>query len=194
MKFLFAREAGVPGYETVNGFGVVAPAGTPAAIVERLCKEIGVGQNLPEIRKQFDADGAAVMQISPVQFGSYMVADVEKWWRLCRAPESRRGRLLAAALPARFTLAAVGSQKPWGAGSTRSALTVANFGDRTLDQQLPGLCWNVLRHQISASTTGIDLDPFLRQWSPRHYAVARQRVVTGRANPRQCSILGRFLK
>ena len=59
-------------------FAVVAPAGTPAAIVERLHKEIGVGQKLPVIRKQFDTDGAAVMQISLAQFGSYMVADVEK--------------------------------------------------------------------------------------------------------------------
>lgn len=78
-------EAGVPGYETVNWFGVVAPAGTPAVIVDRLHKEIGVVQNLPEIRKQFDSDGATVMQMSPTQFGRYIVADVEKWGRVVKA-------------------------------------------------------------------------------------------------------------
>jgi len=49
-----------------------------------LHKEIGVGQNLPEIRKQFDTGGAAVMQMSPAQFGSYMVADVEKWGQVVK--------------------------------------------------------------------------------------------------------------
>ena len=77
-------EAGVPGYETVNWFGIVAPAGTAAAVVERLHKEISVVQRLPEIRKQFDADGATVMQMSPAQFGSYMVADLEKWGRVVK--------------------------------------------------------------------------------------------------------------
>ena len=43
-------EAGVPGYETVNWFGLVAPAGTPPAIVERLHKEITAVQDMPECR------------------------------------------------------------------------------------------------------------------------------------------------
>src|SRR5262249_14909104 len=68
-------EAGVPGYETVNWFGLVAPAGTPAAIVERLHREITAVQNLPEVQKQFDADGATVVRMSPAEFGAYMVAD-----------------------------------------------------------------------------------------------------------------------
>lgn len=72
-------EAGIPGYETVNWFGLVAPAGTPAAVVERLHREVTAVQNLPEVQKQFDADGATVLRMSPARFGAYMVADTNKW-------------------------------------------------------------------------------------------------------------------
>ena len=77
-------EAGVPGYETVNWFGVVAPAGLPAAIVERLHREATAVQNLPEVRKQFDADGATVLQMNPARFGAYMAADMNKWERVVK--------------------------------------------------------------------------------------------------------------
>jgi tripartite-type tricarboxylate transporter receptor subunit TctC len=77
-------EAGVPGYETVNWFGLVAPAGTPAAIVERLHREITLVQDLPEIQKQFDADGATLIRMTPAEFGAYMVADMNKWERVVK--------------------------------------------------------------------------------------------------------------
>lgn len=74
-------ESGVPGYETVNWFGLVAPAGTPAAVVERLHREITAVQNMPEVQKRFEADGAIVVRMSPAEFGAYMVADMNKWER-----------------------------------------------------------------------------------------------------------------
>ena len=77
-------EAGVPGYETINWFGLVAPAGTPPAIVERLHREITAVQELPEVQKQFDADGATVMRMTPAEFGDYMVADMGKWERVVK--------------------------------------------------------------------------------------------------------------
>jgi tripartite-type tricarboxylate transporter receptor subunit TctC len=77
-------EAGVPGYETVNWFGLVAPAGTPPAIVERLHKEISAVQDLPAVKKQFDSDGATVMRMSPAEFGAYMAADMNKWQRVVK--------------------------------------------------------------------------------------------------------------
>jgi tripartite-type tricarboxylate transporter receptor subunit TctC len=77
-------EAGVPGYETVNWFGLLAPAGTPAAIVERLHKEIATVQNLPDVQKQFDADGATVLRMTPAAFRAYMVADMNKWERVVK--------------------------------------------------------------------------------------------------------------
>ena len=77
-------EAGVPGYETINWFGLVAPAGTPPAIIERLHREITAVQDLPEVQKQLDADGATVMRMTPAEFGDYMVADMSKWERVVK--------------------------------------------------------------------------------------------------------------
>jgi tripartite-type tricarboxylate transporter receptor subunit TctC len=77
-------EAGVPGYEAVNWFGLVAPAGTPAPIVERLHREVTAVQNLPEVQKQFDADGATIVRMSPAAFGAYMVESMNKWERVVK--------------------------------------------------------------------------------------------------------------
>jgi tripartite-type tricarboxylate transporter receptor subunit TctC len=77
-------EAGVPGYETVNWFGLVAPAGTRAAVLERLHRDVTAVQDLPEVQKQFDADGATVLQMSPAGFGDYMVAEMGKWERVVK--------------------------------------------------------------------------------------------------------------
>jgi len=74
----------VPGYETVNWFGVVAPAGTPVAIVDRLHREITAVQQLPQVQKQFDADGATLVRMSRAQFGDYMSADMSKWERVVK--------------------------------------------------------------------------------------------------------------
>ncbi len=78
-------EAGVPDYETVNWFGLLAPTGTPAAIIERLHREVSAVQELPEIRKQVDNDGATVLRMTSARFGAYMAADMEKWGRVVRA-------------------------------------------------------------------------------------------------------------
>ena len=63
-------EAGVPGYEAVNWWGIVAPAGTPAAIVEKLHKELAAVQDVREVKKQFASEGAQVVQMSSAEFGS----------------------------------------------------------------------------------------------------------------------------
>jgi tripartite-type tricarboxylate transporter receptor subunit TctC len=77
-------EAGVAGYETVNWFGIVAPAGTPQPIVERLHREITAVQDVPAVRKQFDTDGATIVRMSPAEFGAYMVKDMTKWERVVK--------------------------------------------------------------------------------------------------------------
>jgi tripartite-type tricarboxylate transporter receptor subunit TctC len=74
----------VAGYETVNWFGVLAPAATPAAVIERLHREVSAVQNAPELQKQFDADGATVLRMTPAAFGAYMVADMNKWERVVK--------------------------------------------------------------------------------------------------------------
>ncbi len=78
-------ESGVPGYETVNWFGLLAPAGTPPTIVERLHRDVTAVQEQAEVRRQLDNDGATVVRMTPAQFGAYMVAEMEKWGRVVRA-------------------------------------------------------------------------------------------------------------
>jgi tripartite-type tricarboxylate transporter receptor subunit TctC len=77
-------EAGLPGYEATNWWGVVAPAGTPAAIVEKLHNEITAVQNSPQTKQQFAAQGADVMQMTSAEFGSFMEKEMSKWERVVK--------------------------------------------------------------------------------------------------------------
>jgi len=77
-------EAGVPGYEAVNWWGVVAPAGTPAAIVEKLHKEITAVQNSEEVQKHFASEGAQIVQMSSPEFGGFIEKEMKKWERVVK--------------------------------------------------------------------------------------------------------------
>jgi tripartite-type tricarboxylate transporter receptor subunit TctC len=73
-------EAGVPGYESVQWFGILAPAGTPRQIVTRLHRDITRVLQEPEIQKRFLADGAeAHWSDSPQNFARFMRAETAKW-------------------------------------------------------------------------------------------------------------------
>jgi tripartite-type tricarboxylate transporter receptor subunit TctC len=78
-------EAGVPGYESANWIGIVAPAGTPEPIVNKLYKEISAALDSPELHKQFDSKGAMPLRMNPAAFGAHMVAETEKWGRVVKA-------------------------------------------------------------------------------------------------------------
>jgi tripartite-type tricarboxylate transporter receptor subunit TctC len=77
-------EQGLPGYEAGNWIGIVAPAGTPPAIVERLHREIAAIQDAPETQKQFAAEGAEVVRMTPAQFGAFMADELVKWGRVVK--------------------------------------------------------------------------------------------------------------
>ena len=77
-------EAGVPGYEAVNWWGIVAPAGTPAAIVAKLHKELTAVQDSPELQKQFATEGADIVKMSSAEFGEFMVREMNKWERVVK--------------------------------------------------------------------------------------------------------------
>ncbi len=77
-------EAGVPDYEAVNWWGIVAPAGTPAAIVEKLRKEIAAVQESAETQKQFVNEGAAMVQMTLPQFAAFMQSEMDKWGRVVK--------------------------------------------------------------------------------------------------------------
>jgi len=77
-------EAGVPGYEAVIWLGIMAPAGTPKAIVDRLNAEISRATGTPEMREAWGRQGAAAMSMSPDEFARFMREDIEKWARIVR--------------------------------------------------------------------------------------------------------------
>jgi tripartite-type tricarboxylate transporter receptor subunit TctC len=77
-------EAGLRGYEATNWWGVVAPAGTPPAIVEKLRSEIAAVQNSPQTKEQFAAQGADIVQMTSAEFGSFMEKEMNKWERVVK--------------------------------------------------------------------------------------------------------------
>jgi tripartite-type tricarboxylate transporter receptor subunit TctC len=79
-----AAEGGLPGYTASNWFGIMAPAGTPPAVVARLHKEITEIQNSPEMQKQFANDGADIAQMSSAEFGAFIGTELTKWGRVVK--------------------------------------------------------------------------------------------------------------
>jgi len=77
-------EAGVPGYEAVNWWGVVAPTGTPAAIVDKVNREIEAVQQSPEVQKQFANEGATPIPMKPADFGGFMASEMNKWEKVVK--------------------------------------------------------------------------------------------------------------
>jgi tripartite-type tricarboxylate transporter receptor subunit TctC len=77
-------ETGVPGYEAVNWIGIVAPAGTPAAITAKLHADIAAVVDSPELQKQFAAEGVDPMRMSATEFGAFMQQELEKWGRVVK--------------------------------------------------------------------------------------------------------------
>jgi tripartite-type tricarboxylate transporter receptor subunit TctC len=77
-------EAGVPTYEAVNWWGLVAPAGTPAPVIERLHKAVQEVQNSAEVQKQFASEGAEIVRMSPTEFGGFMEKEMTKWGRVVK--------------------------------------------------------------------------------------------------------------
>lgn len=77
-------EAGVPGYDFTNWFGLVAPAGTPADIIKKLNADVVKIQSEPEVREQLEKMGAEVTPMTPEQFGTFVKADSDKWARVIK--------------------------------------------------------------------------------------------------------------
>ena len=77
-------EAGLPGYEATNWWGVVAPAGTPPEIVEKLHTEIAAVQESPKTKEQFAAQGADIVQMTSAEFGIFIEKEINKWERVVK--------------------------------------------------------------------------------------------------------------
>jgi tripartite-type tricarboxylate transporter receptor subunit TctC len=72
-------ESGVKGFDASGWYGVVAPAGTPRAAIERLNAEIRRIVGTPELRARFDAEGASAAPGTPEEFGAFIASEIERW-------------------------------------------------------------------------------------------------------------------
>ena len=77
-------EAGYPGFEASGWLGLLFPAKTPAALVDRLHKESVAVLNLPEMRRQLEDVGLDPSPSSPEAFRAYIKAEHAKWGKLIR--------------------------------------------------------------------------------------------------------------
>jgi tripartite-type tricarboxylate transporter receptor subunit TctC len=77
-------EAGVPGYETTIWLGVLAPKGTPAAVVTKLNAEIAKIVSSPQVKEDWGKQGAVAMTMNPAEFEKYLNADIVKWERIVK--------------------------------------------------------------------------------------------------------------
>lgn len=72
-------EQGYPGFETSQWYGILAPAGTPPAIISKLNADINKVLNDPEIQKRLADDGALAGSGTPDDFGKYIDAEEKRW-------------------------------------------------------------------------------------------------------------------
>ena len=72
-------ESGVPGYEMRLWYGLVAPAGVPQSIVDKLNKAVRTTQEQPEVKARLATMGAEPVALSPAEMGALIKSDGEKW-------------------------------------------------------------------------------------------------------------------
>ena len=72
-------ESGMPGFDAAAWLGLVAPAGTPAPIVERLNRELHEVMAEPEIAARMGQLGAQVLTSTPAEFGDFIRSELQKW-------------------------------------------------------------------------------------------------------------------
>jgi tripartite-type tricarboxylate transporter receptor subunit TctC len=85
-------EAGVPGYEAVIWLGVLAPKGTPPAIVSRLNAEITKVVSRPEVRADWAKQGAVGMTMPTDEFARYVADDIVKWEKVVKVSGAKVDR------------------------------------------------------------------------------------------------------
>jgi tripartite-type tricarboxylate transporter receptor subunit TctC len=79
----------VPGYEAAQSYGVGAPKGTSAEVVDRLNKEVNAALADPKMKARFAELGATVLPGSPADYGNFIAAETAKWAKVITAANLR---------------------------------------------------------------------------------------------------------
>jgi len=77
-------ESGLPGYEANNWWGVLAPAGTPSAVVTKLNDELAAILKSAETQKRFSSEGAEAVSMAPDAFGKFIASEMAKWSKVVK--------------------------------------------------------------------------------------------------------------
>ena len=78
-------ESGLPGFDASSWFGILAPAGTPPAVVARLNTEVNKWLQTPEAKEQLLAQGAQAAGGAPEQFAAFIRSETDKWAKVVKA-------------------------------------------------------------------------------------------------------------
>jgi len=79
-----SKEAGLPGLIAINWYAILAPAGTPRAIIDRLNAESVKAMSTPDMRERFTAMGGDIATGTPEQTGEFLRAEYERWGKVIR--------------------------------------------------------------------------------------------------------------
>ena len=82
-------EAGVPGYQASGWVGVLAPAGTPKAIVARLNAEFNKVLKMPDVSERLSNSGAEPAGGTSEQFAAFIASELVKWTRVVKVSGAR---------------------------------------------------------------------------------------------------------
>jgi tripartite-type tricarboxylate transporter receptor subunit TctC len=78
-------ESGLQGFESYNWQGVIAPAGTPEPVIQKLNAAFNKILKKPEVQKAFDETGGQVAGGTPQEFGQFIQSETEKWAKVIKA-------------------------------------------------------------------------------------------------------------
>jgi tripartite-type tricarboxylate transporter receptor subunit TctC len=87
------QEAGVPGYEITQWYGLLTSAKVAPAIVDKLNKEIARILHQPDVKDKLATDGALAVGNTPAEFGAHIRAEVAKYGKLVKQMGIRLGEL-----------------------------------------------------------------------------------------------------
>ncbi|WP_265922947.1 Bug family tripartite tricarboxylate transporter substrate binding protein [Cupriavidus nantongensis] len=79
-----AQAAGLPQYEASSWFGMLAPAGTPPEVIQRVQQEVAKALGAPAVRERLQAQGAEPIGNTPEQFAAFIRAETAKWAKVVK--------------------------------------------------------------------------------------------------------------
>jgi len=82
-------ESGVPGYETASWYGVLAPAGTPRSIIDKLSREIVKITHMPDVRERMTSEGAEPAGNTPEEFAAHIKRELARWAKVIKQARIR---------------------------------------------------------------------------------------------------------